>query len=104
MTERDDFLKDLTRLIRQNPTIEAQVFWSKDGDWSDATGELLDAEEVPYYAEGLVMEGFGLCWRLLQSQDRKVELHLYCWQSERPDLPQIPAGLSLSATGEVKGQ
>lgn len=60
MSEFETTLAPLSRIARKNKTIEAYVYWQKDGAWSDAAGESLDSEEITFYAEGLLMEGFGL--------------------------------------------
>lgn len=101
MSTVEDFLQGLQRATRKHPESDAFVFWAKGTDWSDASDEPLDAEELPYYAEGLLMEGFGLCWRLLMAANGEPVMHLYCWQADPPELPSIQPELTLSATGQV---
>lgn len=63
------FLAPLKRLAARNPGIEGQVLWAaevEDG-WQvqDDTADMLDAEEIPFYVEGLLVEGFGLIWQVM---------------------------------------
>ena len=63
------FLAPLKRLAVRHPGIEGQVLWAaevEDG-WQvqDDTADMLDAEEIPFYVEGLLVEGFGLIWQVM---------------------------------------
>ena len=63
------FLAPLKRLAARHPGIEGQVLWAaevEDG-WQvqDDTADMLDAEEIPFYIEGLLVEGFGLLWQVM---------------------------------------
>ncbi len=63
------FIAPLSRLAARHPGLEGQVLWAaavEDG-WQvqDDTAEMLDAEEIPYYVEGLLEEGFGLSWQAM---------------------------------------
>jgi hypothetical protein len=63
------FLAPLKRLAARHPGIEGQVLWAaevEDG-WQvqDDTADMLDAEEIPFYVEGLLVEGFGLIWQVM---------------------------------------
>ena len=63
------FLAPLRRLAARHPGIEGQVLWAAEvaDGWAvqDDTAEMLDAEEIPFYVEGLLMEGFGLLWQAM---------------------------------------
>ncbi len=88
------FLAPLKRLAARNPGIEGQVLWAaevEDG-WQvqDDTADMLDAEEIPFYVEGLLVEADQL-WlmvdnnefpRVADKNDRRPQL----WRCPRPDL------------------
>jgi len=63
------FLAPLKRLAARHPVIEGQVLWAAEVDdgWQvqDDTADMLDAEEIPFYIEGLMVEGFGLIWQVM---------------------------------------
>ncbi|OZA00771.1 MAG: hypothetical protein B7Y02_18220, partial [Rhodobacterales bacterium 17-64-5] len=65
----DAFLAPLKRLALRHPGIEGQVLWAAEVEegWQvqDDTAEMLDAEEIPFYVEGLVLEGFGVVWQAM---------------------------------------
>lgn len=65
----DLFLAPLVRLTARHPALEGQVLWAVQGadGWQvqDDSAELLDGEEIPFYVEGLVLEGFGLVWQAM---------------------------------------
>lgn len=100
MSGHDDFLKNLSRQASRHRDLEAAVFWAAGGQWADAAGDPLDAEEIAYYAEGLLLEGFGLAWRLVERGGVIGPLHLYGWQGARPALPDLAPGASLVAADE----
>lgn len=102
MPDRDEFVKDLARHASRQRDLEASVFWASGGQWADAAGDPLDAEEIGYYAEGLLMEGFGVAWRLAERGGVIGPLQLYCWQGTRPALPELAPGASLLAAAEVQ--
>ena len=93
------FLAPLQKLTLRHPEIEAHVYWHKGATWSDATGEVLDAEEIAFYAEGLLDEGFAAAWQHLASATGDAHIRLLFWQSAAPDLPALPQGWSLVAQG-----
>lgn len=95
----DTFLAPLQKLTTRNPDVEAHVLWFTDGAWSDAAGEVLDAEEIAFYAEGLLMEGFGAAWQHLQSAQGDAHVRLLFWQSGAPDFPASPMGWTVVADG-----
>ncbi len=63
------FLAPLKRLAARHPGIEGQVLWAAEVEegWQvqDDTADMLDAEEIPFYVEGLLVEGFGLIWQVM---------------------------------------
>lgn len=98
------FLAPLAKLALKHPEIEAEVIWAKDGLWQaqDDEAEFLDGEEVPYYAEGLLLEGFHLHYQILaEAAAPKLPVHirLFFWQNTAPALPRPEADLALLASG-----
>ncbi len=93
MTPIEAFLAALVALALEAPELEGQVLWHRDGQWSDASGEMLEAEEIAFYAEGLLMEGFGLHWDQLNSPVGGIGVIRLCfWQGQAPALPPFPEG------------
>lgn len=84
-TPFDACLAPLTRLARRHPDAEGQVIWWTASGWEAQEDDeaMMDAEECPYYAEGLLAEGFGLHWQALaevEAPDRPVLLRLFFWE------------------------
>jgi hypothetical protein len=94
------FLAPLAKLAMKHPDLEAEVIWARDGLWQAQSddAEFLDGEEVPYYAEGLLLEGFALHYQILAEADApKLPAHirLFFWQADAPELPDPEAELVL---------
>lgn len=100
-SDQSAFLAPLARLAARHPDLEALVFWENAG-WPDLPAEEMDTGEVAFYAEGLILEGFHLDWRLFadpvapQTADALV---LYVWEAgatlppdPAPDLPLLQRG------------
>lgn len=84
----DAFLAPLAQLILHDPEIEAHVLWYTDGQWPDASEETLDSEEVCFYAEGLLDEGFHLIWQIIGEPDEPAQaILLLVWQGDAPPPP-----------------
>ncbi|MBK6466211.1 MAG: hypothetical protein IPL38_14285 [Rhodobacter sp.] len=88
------FLEPLARLALRDPMIEALVFW-ESGGWPSAPAEALEAEEIAFYAEGLLEEGFRLDWRIHarpDAPDRADHVRLYLWEdgAAPPPAPDLP--------------
>ena len=87
-----DFLTPLARLAARFPDVEGAVVWADPQGWQpqdDAT-ERLDAEEIAFYAEGLLIEGFGLHWQALAEADHPktpTTVVLMVWQGTPPPAP-----------------
>ncbi|MEZ5798052.1 MAG: hypothetical protein R3D63_11570 [Paracoccaceae bacterium] len=99
----DPCLAPLSRLASRFPDMEGQVIWWEDGNWQaqDDDEAMLDAEEVVFYAEGLLAEGFAMVWHALaepEMPDRVVLLRLFFWQGDAPPAPD-PDGWHLQAQG-----
>lgn len=108
-TPIEAFLTPLTKLALKQPEIEAEVIWAENGAWKpqDDDAEFLDGEEVPYYAEGLLLEGFSLHYQILAEADAPkdpVHIRLFCWQADPPAMPDAGDGLVIAASGQMAGQ
>ncbi|GAB1361412.1 hypothetical protein MASR1M32_06480 [Rhodobacter sp.] len=88
-TPAQTFLAPLARLARREPGIEGLVFWHAGG-WPEEPAEELEAEEIAFYAEGLLEEGFRLEWRILaaaDAPDRADHVQLWLWEDAKASLP-----------------
>lgn len=100
LTPVQAFLVPLQKLALKDPLIEAAVFWENAG-WHAQPTEVLEAEEIVFYAEGLLEEGFHLDWRIAASADAPDQpdhIRLYLWEEgaappPAPDLPLLGRGL-----------
>ena len=84
------FLAPLARLAQRQPAIEALVFWHSSG-WPDEPTEELEAEEIAFWAEGVLDEGFRLDWRVLaaaDAPDRADHVQLFLWEDGDPPPPE----------------
>lgn len=88
MTSPSESVKPLTDLLRKHPDLEAEVIWAAGGAWvaQDDEDEGLDGEEIPFYAEGMLAEGYACAWQLL-GQGTPQFLRLFFWQGDAPPLP-----------------
>ncbi len=89
------FLAPLAALARKRPEIEALVFWGSADGWSDTPSEAIESEEIAFYAEGLLQEGFHLVWTvaaLSASPTMADHVRLQVWQDDDPKPPALPAG------------
>ena len=109
MTDIATFLAPLARLAAKFPDVEGAVIWGDADGWQaqDDTTELLDAEEIAFYAEGLLIEGFGMIWQAIADADSpKAADHvlLMFWQGPAPEPPGQPeAGWLVLAQGTWSG-
>lgn len=96
-TPAEAFLAPLAALARRMPEIEGLVFWSQDG-WSDEPTEILESEEIAFYAEGLIPEGFGILWRIvaLPGDDSPDHIRLYIAEGGSPPPAETPDWTVLS--------
>ena len=95
MTDIETFLAPLTRLATRFPDVEGAVIWGDADGWQvqDDSTELLDAEEIAFYAEGLLMEGFGMIWQAIAEAGTPKEpdhILLMFWQGPAPEPPPEP--------------
>jgi len=84
-------LNPLSSLCSKYPSLEAQVIWAEGGDWQpqedDEAG--LDGEEIAFYAEGMVQEGYSCAWQIL-GIDAPEFVRLFFWIGDMPPLPFDP--------------
>ena len=109
MTPLETFLAPLSRLATKFPGVEGAVVWAEGDTWQpqDDTTERLDAEEIAFYAEGLLVEGFSLIWQAFAATETPKEpehVVLMFWQSgAAPKVPAAPAGWVVVAHGVWTG-
>jgi hypothetical protein len=97
MTDIASFLTPLARFAARYPDLEGAVVWGDAGGWEaqDDTTELLDAEEVAFYAEGLLLEGFSMIWQAMAAADSPKQpdhILLMFWQGAEPPATQPSEG------------
>ena len=95
-TPLTQFLTPLARLAERFPAVEGAVLWAEGDTWAvqEDTTELLDAEEIAFYAEGLLLEGFGMIWQALAGATAPKEpdhILLMFWQDPPAPPPPGPA-------------
>ena len=91
LTPMEAFLAPLAKLAAQDPEIEGHVFWATGDQWPDAPAEALEAEEIVFYAEGLLQDGFRLIWQIIgTSEDGPETILLYFWQGGTGQTPAPP--------------
>lgn len=108
-TPAEAFLAPLARLAARHPDIEGQVLWAAEvaEGWQvqdDAT-EMLDGEEIPFYVEGLMMEGMGVLWQAMAEagEGRREPDHVLVmvWEAGTtpPPAPEAAEGWTILAQG-----
>ena len=96
----ETYLAPLARLALKHPDVEAEVIWHSPDGWEPQTGHdaLLEAEEIPFYAEGLLLEGFQMHYQILAETDAPKDpahVRLFFWQTGSPMPPAPEDGLTL---------
>ncbi len=97
-TPIETFLAPLARLARKHPQIEGLVFWGGHDGWSPSPTEALEAEEIAFYAEGLLIDGFHMDWTLVAEDTAAAapdHLRLCFWQDGDPPPPLLPGWRAL---------
>jgi hypothetical protein len=94
----ETFLAPLAKVAAKHPDLEGEVIWADATGWEaqDDAEALLDAEEIPFYAEGLLLEGFRMHWQILAETDAPgvaVHIRLFFWQGEAAAPPAPEDGL-----------
>lgn len=92
-------LNPLATLCRKHPTLEAQVIWAEGGDWQpqEDDDEGLDGEEIAFYAEGMVLEGYACAWQVLGIGAPEF-VRLFFWMGVMPPLPSDPDLITQGST------
>jgi hypothetical protein len=92
LTAIESFLAPLARAARKHPWIEGLVFWGGPLGWDANPTEALEAEEIAFYSEGLLIDGFQMDWVLVaEVGDEPGHIRLCFWQEG--DLPPpLPPG------------
>lgn len=101
----DTFLSPLARHARKLTEIEGLVFWGGAEGWDINPSEALEAEEIAFYAEGLLLDGFRMRWWLValaESPDLPDHLRLAFWQDVSPP-PELPEGWAALDGGHWPG-
>lgn len=89
------FLAPLAALARKRPEIEALVFWGDATGWPANPSEALESEEITFYAEGLLEDGFHLVWTIAALEgapDQPDHIRLCFWQDNGPAPLPLPRG------------
>lgn len=93
-TPIEAFLAPLARHAQKLREVEGLVFWGGAEGWDASPSEALEPEEIAFYAEGLLLDGFRMRWSLMASADAPGladHLRLEFWQDDSPP-PDLPAG------------
>lgn len=94
-TPAEAFLAPLAALALTRPEIEGLVYWGAAEGWDDAPSEALESEEVAFYAEGLLEDGFHMVWTVVALTDTPGlpdHIRLQFWQDHAPPPPSLPEG------------
>ncbi|WP_426033753.1 hypothetical protein [Cypionkella sp. TWP1-2-1b2] len=99
----ETFLAPLSKLALKHPEVEAEVIWANGQEWEPQQGidALLEAEEIPFYAEGLLLEGFQMHYQILaetEAPKHPAHVRLFFWQIDPPTLPTPEPDLTLIAS------
>ena len=100
-TPVEAFLEPLAKIARTHRDIEGLVFWGGDG-WDPSPSEALEAEEIAFYAEGLLIDGFHMDWALVADEAGPDHLRLCFWQEGEPP-PPVAAPWRVEAQGRWTG-
>lgn len=99
LTPIEAFLAPLARIARTHAAIEGMVFWGGPAGWDATPTEALEAEEIAFYAEGLLIDGFQMDWSLVAETGADPgHLRLCFWQDGDPP-PVLPDGWTALAAG-----
>jgi hypothetical protein len=90
-TPLEAFLAPLARIARKHPGIEGMVFWGGEA-WEDSPSEALEAEEIAFYAEGLLVDGFHMDWMLVADETGAPDHLRLCFWQDGPPPPALRTG------------
>jgi hypothetical protein len=108
LTPHQSFLAPLAKLTLRHPNLEGQAIWWEDGIWQaqDDDEAMIDGEEIAFYAEGLLDEGFGLHWQVLADEEAPKDpllVRLFLWQpGEMPKVPLPDQGWRILAEARTE--
>lgn len=97
-TPLEAFLAPLAKIARKHRDIDGLVFWGDADGWPDSPSEALEPEEIAFYAEGLLIDGFHMDWALVAEGEEVDHLRLCFWQ-DGPPPPPIAAPWRVEAQG-----
>jgi hypothetical protein len=97
-TPIETFLAPLARITRRLRQIEALVFWGGEA-WGDIPSEALESEEVVFYAEGLLIDGFCMDWTLVADTTGAADHLRLCFWQDGPPPPALRPGWTALETG-----
>ncbi len=84
-TAIEGFLAPLARIARKRRQLEGLVFWGGAEGWPGSPSEALEAEEIAFYAEGLLLDGFRMDWTLVADATGEADhIRLCFWQDGLP--------------------
>lgn len=98
-TPVEAFLAPVARLARKHRDIEGLVFWGGPDGWGTSPSEALEAEEIAFYAEGLLLDGFHMDWALVADAGGAVDHLRLCFWQDGPPPPALLPGWSALETG-----
>lgn len=101
-TPIEAFLAPLAALALKRPEIEGLVFWGGAEGWDADPSEALESEEIAFYAEGLLQDGFSMVWTvvaLAEVPELADHVRLQFWQDDAPPPSGLPAGWVAAASG-----
>ena len=101
-TPIEAFLAPLAALAARQPEIEGLVYLGDAGGWDTAPSEALESEEIAFYAEGLLQDGFCMTWvvvALAETPDVPDHIRLHFWQDDAPPPPDPADGWVSQAAG-----
>lgn len=106
LTPIEAFLAPLARLAAKHPALEGWVYWEAEG-WPDEPAETLESEEIAFYAEGLLLEGFRMVWQAVGEEGtntRPDHLRLFFWQEAAAPVPEPAAPWRLLSAASWTGE
>lgn len=98
LTPVEAFLAPLAQITRKHRDIEGLVFWGGADGWDPSPSEALEAEEIVFYAEGLLIDGFHMDWALVSEGESADHLRLCFWQ-DGPPPPPVAAPWTVATEG-----
>ena len=92
-------------LLKNRDEGEALVFWGGPDGWPALPAEALESEEIAFWAEGLIPEGFQLEWWVLSKDGSHPDhIRIYAWEAGAPPPDDTGAsGLTLLAGARWPG-